>query len=201
MRNRTVRFGALIAALAMTAVACNAGTAPSTTTGRNGGPFITTDQPARPRGVLASFSLVPFNECETFLDYVISHAVDLVGPYGLGSGFDYRWSGGDVVFESFAADDGGQEAAALSAPSSRDFSGTNVQVLGVDEPDMVKTDGERIVILAEGRLIVADVTGDEPRIVGTLQLENLAVQNLFLSGDQVLSLRICLVHLPPRDRR
>ena len=34
-----------------------------------------------------------------------------------------------------------------------DFSGTNVQELGVDEPDIIKTDGNRIVVASYNRLI------------------------------------------------
>ena len=67
-----------------------------------------------------------------------------------------------------------------------EYSGTNVQVGGVDEPDMVKTDGERIVVLAEGALIVTDVSGAEPEVIGRLQVGNLSPQSMFLSGDTVL---------------
>lgn len=35
---------------------------------------------------------------------------------------------------------------------------------------MVKTDGQRIVVLSEGILIVADVSGPEPEVVGRLHL-------------------------------
>ncbi|HEX2405249.1 MAG TPA: hypothetical protein VHM29_11155, partial [Acidimicrobiia bacterium] len=40
-----------------------------------------------PRARVVSNALVPFDACESFLDYVISHGVDLVGPYGLGDPF------------------------------------------------------------------------------------------------------------------
>ena len=53
-------------------------------------------------------------------------------------------------------------------------------------PTSSKTDGERIVVLSEGTLIVADITGSEPRVEGRLQIGNLSVQSLFLSGDTVL---------------
>ena len=83
-----------------------------------------------------------------------------------------------------AAAEAGTDGAVRSASS--DFSGTNVQVFGVDEPDIVKTDGERIVSLTEGRLVVVDVTGDEPELVGRLNLGNRSIQSIFLSGDTVL---------------
>ena len=43
-----------------------------------------------------------------------------------------------------------------------------------------------IVSLNEGRLIVTDVTGDEPEVVSRLNLPNASVQDLFLNGDTVL---------------
>jgi hypothetical protein len=138
-----------------------------------------------PVAVQASTALVEIDSCDAFLDYVIEHALELVGPYGL------EWSQwgwpvfGDftAVEESLGADDGGE---AVSPRASSEFSQTNVQVEGVDEPDIVKTDGERIVLIAEGSLIVVDVTGEEPVEVGRLSLGGASIQSLFLSGDMVL---------------
>ena len=44
--------------------------------------------------------------------------------------------------------------------------GTNVQEAGVDEPDVVKTDGELLVRVQDGDLVTYDVSGDEPRAAG-----------------------------------
>ena len=179
MHNRVFRTMSLSVVLAVVATACAVTTSspvPTTrpTTG-NGGVFNP------PQVVLASNALVSFDACETFLDYVIDHAVELVGPYGLDDPFYYPWG-----FNDFARAELTFTAAAEADGGAPLYSGTNVQVLGVDEPDMVKTDGERIVVLAEGTLIVADVTGSEPEVIGKLQLGNFSVQSLFLSGDTVL---------------
>ena len=40
-----------------------------------------------------------------------------------------------------------------------DFSSTNVQEAGVDEPDIVKTDGRTVYAIAEGKLHALDVSG------------------------------------------
>lgn len=132
-----------------------------------------------PRAIRAA-ALVQFDECDAFLDYVISHGVDLVGPYGLGGVGVWPAMFGRAEVDAAAAEESTQGG------SDGEFSGTNVQVEGVDEPDMVKTDGERIVILANGDLIVVDVTGDEPVETGRLAIGDLSVQSLFLSGDRVL---------------
>jgi hypothetical protein len=182
MRSRIPRIISLLAVVAVVGVGCSVGSSPDLND-----PATTQPQnldPNRPQVVLASNALVPFDACETFLDYVIAHAVELVGPYGLGDPFYGPWFGGDVAMDGAAR--GSEEQAAPTAGQDLDYSGTNVQVLGVDEPDMVKTDGRRIVVLSEGMLIVADVTGTQPEVIGRLRIDELSVQSLFLSGDTVL---------------
>jgi uncharacterized secreted protein with C-terminal beta-propeller domain len=67
------------------------------------------------------------------------------------------------------------------------FSGTNIQEAGVDEPDVVKTDGRRIYAVTDGTLRIVDVTGAAPRVVGTLKLEG-AGQQLLVHGDRLLAI-------------
>lgn len=66
-----------------------------------------------------------------------------------------------------------------------DFSPTNVQEAGIDEPDLVKTDGRRLFVVAGGQLRAYDVTGDAPALLGTLDLEG-AGGELLLRGDRLL---------------
>ncbi len=174
--SRATKTIGIVAILAMTIASCSVdiptGSPGSTSTTRIPGP-------------LAAPSLVQFDACESFLDYVTANAIDRVGPYGLEDPFGGWW--GRRL--GFATDGFSETAGALDSSSgSPSFSGTNVQVLGVDEPDMVKTDGKRLVVLAENTLIIADVTGDKPVVTGRLQLGSRSVQSLFLSGDKVLLL-------------
>ena len=60
------------------------------------------------------------------------------------------------------------EAATPGAAS--DSSGTNVQEAGVDEPDIVKSDGSRIFAIAGGRLNAVDARADTPALLGSLAL-------------------------------
>jgi hypothetical protein len=153
-------------------------------------------RPNRPiTGVPAAQSLVQFDECAGFLDYVVEHALELVGPYGLQGGFfGYRvaFNGfleGDVAFASEDRAVGAPAPQAATAPSSGvDFSGTNIQELGVDEPDIVKTDGRRIIALSEQTLFIIDITGADPVLVGSVTVRDVAIRDLFLSGDRVFAL-------------
>ena len=77
-------------------------------------------------------------------------------------------------------------AAAQPAPSADGtYSGTNVQVAGVDEPDIVKTDGERILAIAGGKLHLVSVA--EGRELGAVELPgDLGITDLLLAGDRAL---------------
>ncbi|MEC7116990.1 MAG: beta-propeller domain-containing protein, partial [Actinomycetota bacterium] len=115
--------------------------------------------------------LIPFDDCENVLDHIKEEATERVGPYGLDNSGSPAWiidpfdgvlrsevavleSGPDVamaVGESAAFD---SDASSSSSGSSGEisFTGTNVQELGVDEPDIIKTDGERILVINRGLL-------------------------------------------------
>jgi uncharacterized secreted protein with C-terminal beta-propeller domain len=77
-----------------------------------------------------------------------------------------------------------ERAAARAGPS---YSSTNVQEAGVDEPDIVKTDGRLIVTTVGSVLQVVDTTGDTPQLVGELSLgQEYADASLLLSGDRAI---------------
>ena len=78
-------------------------------------------------------------------------------------------------------DDGAEAPAA-----GTDFSGTNVQEAGVDEPDVVKTDGELVFALAGGSLHAVDVRTGEPRRLGTLELGDDGAHELLLHEGRAL---------------
>lgn len=183
MPSRILRYLGLMAALSVLVTACVVTTDPG-----GDGPTITQTVSTRPPssavGILAANALVPFDACDTFLEYVTSQAVDLVGPYGLQDPFSYPRLGQNFFLEDRAALD--FEGTTSASQAGGAYSGTNVQVGGVDEPDMVKTDGERIVVLSEGALIVTDVSGAEPEVIGRLQVGSFSLQSMFLSGDTVL---------------
>ena len=92
----------------------------------------------------------------------------IVGPYGL--------AGGPIVLAA------GERAAAPVA--GVDYSTTNVQEQGVDEPDIVKTDGEKIVALAQGKLRVVVLRNDRPDLVASLPVEG--ASSLMLHGDRAV---------------
>ncbi|MCW2638580.1 MAG: Beta propeller domain protein [Dactylosporangium sp.] len=72
-------------------------------------------------------------------------------------------------------------------PAAPGHSGTNTHEAGVDEPDLVKTDGRRIVTISRGTLRVVDAASRQ--ITGSLVLDQEGFDsNLLLADDQALVL-------------
>ncbi|GMQ98087.1 MAG: beta-propeller domain-containing protein [Acidimicrobiia bacterium] len=186
----------MVVAFALVVTACTAGAqiGPSTTGQRGSNPTGQSVFNTGGTGVFAAGDVQPFASCTEFLDYAKQHALDRVGPYGLDAyGYGGQIAGFvDAGFEEVSADlsRGGDgefsttTAASAGGVKGTDYSGTNVQVAGIDEPDFVKTDGERIFVVAQGTLYWIDASGT-PEIVDSMSLEGWG-QQLFLSGDTLL---------------
>ena len=157
-----------------------------------GGLFATTAtlivaDPLAPRA--SADSLTRFSDCTTLLDWYVDHGVTEVGPYG--------WDGiARLEGDGFTQAEGATAAEApmaasedsSSAARSNSATGTNTQEADVDEPDVAKTDGRRVVRLVDQRvLVISDVTGVEPRELGRVSLPVDAYGGeLLLAGDHVL---------------
>ena len=180
------------------AVAAVSGLAASFLTGMvvAGGFDTTTTPPPGPTGPLgppirlANADLTTPGSCEALLDSYVERGVERVGPYG----WDFPWftdfDGG--ILPQAAAEDGLAEApvsgaGARVAEQGSSDTGTNVQEAGVDEPDVVKTDGEVLVRVEDGDLVVHDVTGDEPVELSDIDLPgDVPTPELLLAGDRVV---------------
>jgi uncharacterized secreted protein with C-terminal beta-propeller domain len=77
-------------------------------------------------------------------------------------------------------------ADSKSTSAAPDFSQTNVQEAGVDEPDIVKTDGRTIFAIAEGRLHALRVDGARPQLLSSLALGESYGHQMLLRGDRLL---------------
>lgn len=89
--------------------------------------------------------------------------------------------------EAFAVEGSrAMSAAAEAVPAPTTYSGTNVHEQGADEPDIVKTDGRRIVTVDQGTLYVID-PATRTR-TGKLALGVTGDAQLLLAGDRALVL-------------
>jgi uncharacterized secreted protein with C-terminal beta-propeller domain len=135
---------------------------------------------------LGDVRLLAFSSCDDFLSYVRDRGVEHVTAWGLPGQWWGPWMRGVPALAAEDATVGGAPGAAPLA--GVDYSTTNLQTAGVDEPDIVKTDGELIVALAQGKLFVVDVTGPTPVLRGSLPLGDVWIRDLVLSGDRALLL-------------
>jgi inhibitor of cysteine peptidase len=76
-------------------------------------------------------------------------------------------------------------SAAENAPG---YSQTNIQVEGVDEADIVKSDGEYIYVATDNRLIIARAyPPQKARILHEIEIEG-TIEGLFVNGDRLVVL-------------
>jgi len=75
--------------------------------------------------------------------------------------------------------------SADSAPTAHGYSTTNIQVEGVDEADIVKTDGEYIYLVSKDRvLIVKAYPPEEAEVVSEIRLDG-NLREIFINGDKL----------------
>ena len=119
--------------------------------------------------------------CDAVLDYYKENALKEVTPWGLGD----RWvtTFGPELGLDVAATDSSESRSSSSEPS---YSATNIQVEGVDEADIVKTDGNYIYVLSGQALKIIDIGQDDeanpPVVIAEVELD-------FYGTDMLLSLK------------
>jgi hypothetical protein len=114
-----------------------------------------------------SARLARFGDCDEFREYLVSSYVESL----------VQGQGGHPVMAEDSASDGGEQAG--------NFSTTNVQEVGVDEPDLVKTDGSYLYVLTQGmsELVIVDAwPAEETAVVGRVDLGGYPYAML-LDGD------------------
>ena len=167
------------------------GTAEATTGGGDQGDTVVDLDPG---DVVLTAGLVRFDDCDTLLDYLHTEYSARVGPWGFDGG---GWFGPMPIMEGGMDEDDEEMAMAADAGASApptpeapapvegvDFSGTNVQEVGVDEADIVKTDGRRIFTLSAGRLVVVDAASRTR--TGEVTVAEGWGRELFIDGDSLL---------------
>ncbi|HEX4364386.1 MAG TPA: beta-propeller domain-containing protein [Solirubrobacteraceae bacterium] len=156
-------------------------------------PAVASASPARP------VALPAFPSCASLLGYARRNARRTGGRPGVQMRAGVAQA--QVLDGPFANDvnPAGPVPAVAAAPSASvadgkaaaatpDFSTTNDQEAGVDEPDIVKTNGRTVFAIADGELQAVDVTADKPKLVGTLALDGAYGQQLLLRGTRLLVL-------------
>jgi hypothetical protein len=158
------------------------------------------------KAAVRAVALPVFPSCRALLDYAHAGALKADG----GTGVPLRTGAMPLTVTTPAApspmptDAGGDAVAAPTAPtaapqasapagdagsksseSAPTFSTTNNQEEGVDEPDVVKTDGHYVYTVSDRTLYVVDIAQATPRLIGSLKLDGYGHQ-LLLRGSRLL---------------
>ncbi len=154
-------------------------------------------------GPVPAYRLVAFDSCADALAQIRSTAKEAVGPYGFGSNYAIDDAGGLALpgvapgpqkREDLSASAAGSSATNQSGTAPV-YSGTNNQEASVDEPDLVKTDGHRILVVHNGVLRIIDAASQ--RATGSIDLTDgsrpddivrYGASELLISGDHALVL-------------
>ncbi len=157
----------------------------ATATGHETGPTRPnrTAVPPAPGPAAFAVKLVAYPNCAQMVAGLRQQTAQNVTPWG-------------IVQPNYAMEDGGvaknavpsAQGAAAAPAAAPDHSTTNVHEAGVDEPDIVKTDGNRIVTVTRGVLRVIDTA--TRKVTASLTLADEQQQwgpaDLLLHGDRAL---------------
>ncbi|MFN0029590.1 MAG: beta-propeller domain-containing protein [Acidimicrobiales bacterium] len=190
-----VRTAAMLSLAALVGGACTSGNSD-----QSGLPSATTGKSFTRQLTLAS-ALQPFTACDDLLDYLHKEGADRVTAYGLAGTGGYF--GGPAIMEDGMAvrtealnattvPASGAPTAVVDAVSSGEgagptFSSTNTVEAGIDEADVVKTDGTHLYLISQGQLQVVATNGGQPQKLASLALPGFASQ-LLKVGNTLLVL-------------
>lgn len=165
---------------ALAAVTTIAAVAAGAALGTGGGSPSPT--PGEPPFAASEGRLVSYASCDDFLDRTRAEALAMTGPWG------FTGTAGRLSIAPTAMDEERAMPADSAAPggTTPDFSGTNVQEAGVDEPDIMKTDGRYMFTVSGSTLYAVDVSGGGAIEAGRLDLADMGGAQVLLSGDRLL---------------
>ena len=125
-----------------------------------------------------TYELVKFSSYEQFSDFLNNCSYD--DNYNYGSGFRST----NIVLAESADIDG--ITFVSKGGHTVEYSETNIQVEGVDEPDVVKTDGTYIYLVSGGDIYIIKAYPAENATVVSKISVNCSLRNIFINGDRLV---------------
>ena len=144
--------------------------------------------------------LAPLGDCDAVLNYYKENALKEVTPWGLGNRVYRSGPSPDVLEVDAAVSTDTSESQSSGGESS--YSTTNIQVEGVDEADIVKTDGDYIYVLSGQALKIIDIRqqseDNPPSVIAEIGIDSYATDMLLSlkpEGEDNLSDTLIIVSL------
>jgi len=125
-----------------------------------------------------TYDLKTFSSYEELLKFLRDANLDnMTSYYGY-----YR----DIGFNVRLQATGSMKSTMLEGESAQHFSKTNIQVDGVDEPDIVKTDGTYIYLVSEEKVyILKAYPPEKAQLLSTIAFDN-TPNNIFINGNKLV---------------
>ena len=133
-----------------------------------------------PSGRGYSYELKNFQSYDELLEFLADRYENYSG---------YGWNGrGDIMLEFADVNKASSADSNDAGGTSVDYSETNIQVAGVDEPDIVKTDGTYLYIIANGKIYIINAyPAEQARVLSEISLEEgVTPSNIFINGDHLV---------------
>src|SRR3989338_7214274 len=132
--------------------------------------------------IVGDDKLNKFNSIEEIKSFLEENSGSYGGYYGRGA-----------EIRAAVASDSATAKAESAAPSASgtgeragDYSKTNIQVEGGDEPDIVKNDGKYIYVVTGNKVIVLDAfPAEDMEIISELEFKD-GVRNIFINKDKLI---------------
>ncbi|UCD26106.1 MAG: beta-propeller domain-containing protein [Candidatus Bathyarchaeota archaeon] len=141
------------------------------------------DTPLPPTPTSPSSLLTTFQSSEELRNFLVSNS-EIQGPFPF-------YGPADVVrlnsmVEGFDAQVSSPGLVTYYSTSEPDYSTTNIQVAGVDEADIVKTDGEYLYVLSGNNLLIVKAYPPESaEVLANVTFGDLHPTGIFVNGDRL----------------
>jgi uncharacterized secreted protein with C-terminal beta-propeller domain len=126
-----------------------------------------------------------FSSADEIREYIENNtALAAADDYAYGG----NWVGRDVVIPQAATAESAAKGMGVPAPSvgSADYSTTNIQVAGVDEPDFVKNDGKYIYVISGQTLAIVDAyPAASAAVVSRTEIAD-SPRDIFINGNRLV---------------
>jgi len=124
-------------------------------------------------------ALLGGNQISTFASYEELQDFINTNAQSISSRWMPSWMHGLIVSEA-------GKNAVLAPAAITDYSPTNIQVAGVDEADIVKTDGEYIYLVSGQKVIIVKAyPPEQAQVLSEIKLEGIAI-GIFINGDRLV---------------
>ena len=130
--------------------------------------------------------LVRFQSSEDLKDFV-GDGIPVWSPGHYWPPYPYPMERGYATNDSMImVEDGTGAEGQATWKSAPDYSETNVQVGGIDEADIVKTDGKYIYVVLKNKIVIVDAyPAQDAEVLSTIELDG-NLQSMYISEDRLV---------------